>query len=256
MPQNQQVSDRIKGFAMPKPPVSIPTKGFCLEETFLQNFALLRSTLIFMYTIFPITGVSRLFWMFSFVFSLPCHSHVFHPSVTSEAEGSAVVLASLGSMRSGMPSDDRCNVAQGKVGIPAVGKAASQPERSSQSLLTSSSPHLKGLTSLQWHAKTRAWKLHNQDCNSCCANALTLCLLWLEGYSSTSILQGPVGNSLRLLMQAGTPTDLWSVMCLGSQPRRQPRQQHDVSEFLTFLSRTLNSEAINGIGSRGVRAPP
>ena len=176
------------------------------------------------------------------------HSHVFHPSVTSGAEGSAVVPASLGPMRSGMPSDDRCNVAQGKVGTPAVGKAASQPERSSQSLLTSSSPHLRGLTPLQWHAKARAWKLHNRSCNSCYANALTLCLLWLEGYSSTGILQGPVGNSLRSLMQAGTPTDLWSVMSWVSATRgwTQPRQQHDVIEFLTFLSRTLNSGAING----------
>ena len=176
------------------------------------------------------------------------HSHVFHPSVTSGAESSAVVPASLGPMRSGMPSDDRRNIAQGKVGTPAVGKADSQPERSSQSLLTSSSPHLRGLTPLQWHAKAKAWKLRNQGCNSCYANALTLCLLWLEGYSNTSILQGPVGNSLRSLMQAGTPTDLWSIMFWVSATRgwTQPRQQHDVIEFLTFLSRTLNPGAITG----------
>ena len=105
------------------------------------------------------------------------HSHVFHPSVTSRAESSAVVPASLGPMRSGMPSNDRRHIAQGKVGTPAVGKADSQPERSSQSLLTSSSPHLRGLTPLQWHAKAKAWKLRNQGCNSCYANALTLCLL-------------------------------------------------------------------------------
>ena len=140
------------------------------------------------------------------------HGHVFHPSVTSGAESSATVPASLGPMRSGMPSNDRRHIAQGKVGAPAVGKADSQPERSSHSLLTSSGPHLRGLTPLQWHARAKAWKLHNQGCNSCYANALTLCLLWLEGYSNISILQGPVGNSLRSLMQAGTPTDLWSIM--------------------------------------------
>ena len=176
------------------------------------------------------------------------HDHVFHPSVTSGAESSAAVPASLGPMRSGMPSNDRRRIAQGKVGAPAVGKADSQPERSSQSLLTSSSPHLRGLTPLQWHAKAKAWKLRNQGCNSCYANALTLCLLWLEGYSNIGILQGPVGNSLRSLMQAGTPTDLWSIMSWVSATRgwTQPRQQHDVIEFLTFLSRTLNPGAING----------
>ena len=99
------------------------------------------------------------------------------------------------------------------------GKADSQPERSSQSLLTSSGPHLRGLTPLQWHAKAKAWKLRNQGCNSCYANALTLCLLWLEGYSNIGILQGPVGNSLRSLMQGGTPTDLWSIMSWVSATR-------------------------------------
>ena len=176
------------------------------------------------------------------------HSHVFHPSVTPGAESSAVVPASPGPMRSGMPSNDRRNIAQGKVGAPAVGKADSQPERSSQSLLTSSGPHLRNLTPLQWHAKVKAWKLRNQGCNSCYANALTLCLLWLEGYTNTGILQGPMGNSLRSLMQAGTPTDLWSIMSWVSATRgwTQPRQQHDVIEFLTFLSRTLNPGVIHG----------
>ena len=72
------------------------------------------------------------------------HGHVFHPSVTSGAESSATVPASLGPMRSGMPSNDRRHIAQGKVGAPAVGKADSQPERSSHSLLTSSSSTPQG----------------------------------------------------------------------------------------------------------------
>ena len=170
------------------------------------------------------------------------HSHVFHPSVTSGAEGPAVVPASPGPMRSGMPSDDRCHIAQGKIGATAVGQAASQPERSSQSLLTSSSPHLRGLAPSQWHAKAKACKLRDQGCNS---------------YSNTSILQGPAGNSLRSLMQAGTPTDLWSIMSWVSATRgwTQPRRQHDVIEFLTFLRRTLNQGIIKGNGEqRGPRS--
>ena len=66
---------------------------------------------------------------------------------------------------------------------------------------------------------------------------LYLMLALAREVSNTSILQGPVGNLLRSLMRAGTPTDLYA---------REWTRQHDVIEFQTFLSRTLTSGAIKG----------
>ena len=88
--------------------------------------------------------------------------------------------------------------------------------------------------------KIRAWKLLNQGRNSCYANSLLLSLLWSETYLGCSILEGPLGSSLRTLAQAGRAVDVWSIMPWINATRNwnAPRQQHDIAEFLSLYAFT------------------
>ena len=106
--------------------------------------------------------------------------------------------------------------------------------------------------------KIRAWKLLNQGRNSCYANSLLLCLLWSETYLDCSIVEGPLGSSLRALVQAGRAVDVWTIMPWINATRHwhAPRQQHDIAEFLLFMRSRLRTSVIAGTwGAAGSTAP-
>ncbi|CAE7837065.1 unnamed protein product [Symbiodinium sp. CCMP2592] len=97
-------------------------------------------------------------------------------------------------------------------------------------------------------SKIRAWKLLNQGRNSCYANTLLSSLVWSETFLGCQLFEGPLGSSLRSLVQAGRTVDIWSVLPWINATRswRAPRQQHDIAEFLLYMRPQLNASLIDG----------
>ncbi|CAE7327722.1 unnamed protein product [Symbiodinium sp. CCMP2592] len=70
-------------------------------------------------------------------------------------------------------------------------------------------------------------------------------------------LSGPLGSSLRSLVQAGRAVDVWSVLPWISATRtwRAPRRQHDIAEFLLYMRPQLNASLIDGSWGTAGSAP-
>ena len=117
--------------------------------------------------------------------------------------------------------------------------------------------NLNGLSSDKYQAKLRMWKLLNPGRNSCYANTSALSILWLESFSTTPLISGPLGVSLRSLAQAGKAVDVWTILPWISATRLwvEPRRQHDIAEFFTLLEHASeqNLDCWN-VGGSGVRA--
>ena len=117
--------------------------------------------------------------------------------------------------------------------------------------------NLNGLSSDKYQAKLRMWKLLDPGRNSCYANTSALSILWLESFSTTPLISGPLGVSLRSLAQAGKAVDVWTIIPWISATRLwvEPRRQHDIAEFLLYLSTHLSRTLIAGTWGAAGSAP-
>ena len=136
---------------------------------------------------------------------------ILHQGLPTRRKGPGSLSTASSSARPRMPPDDRHDSAAGKTRASEVIATASAGDEA----VVTSSTHRRLPSQLDCNStrdKIRAWKLLNQGCNSCYANSLLLSLLWSETYLGCSILEGPLGSSLRALAQAGRAVDVWSIM--------------------------------------------
>ena len=182
---------------------------------------------------------------------------ILHQSLSARRQGPGSLSTASSSVRPRMSTDDRHDSAAGKTRASEVIETASAGD---EAVVTSSTPARlpSQLDCNSTRDEIRAWKLLNQGRNSCYANSLLLSLLWSETYLGCSILEGPLGSSLRTLAQAGRAVDVWSIMPWINATRNwhAPRQQHDIAEFLLFMRSRLSASVIDGTwGAAGSTAP-
>ena len=181
---------------------------------------------------------------------------ILHQSLPSRRQGPGSLSTASSSVRPRMPPDDRHDSAAGKTRASEVVTAASA---GTDSVVIAPTPglNLNGLSSDKYQAKLRMWKLLNPGRNSCYANTSALSILWLENFSTTPLISGPLGVSLRSLAQAGKAVDVWTILPWISATRLwvEPRRQHDIAEFLLYLSTHLSRTLIAGTWGAAGSAP-